>query len=208
MSAWMLENQRELTRQRRRRPNTGTIIHLPFEGSDHAALDNAEPPAELHLEATGPSGETAIWLDDFFWLKLIQQWPQSPLTIHFHPTNNSLLHPVILHQLNMLRRVAPQWRLVGYCYVSDLALEGRLSQAASTVHHEIHVIDAVRPGVPRPAHAMRIEDALAKMRQVQAANNRTTPIVVRCRPKLQAEPDEPQPPAKRPRPEQPIGATA
>jgi len=192
MSAWMREDQRKLVMQRRRKPDSGTIVHIPFEGVDNSALRQVEAPAELHLDPTGPTGETALWLDDFFWLELLQQWPGCPLAIHFHPTRNSLLHPVILHQLTMLRRVAPGWRLVGYCYLSDLEEEGRPSQAALTVHHEIHVIDASRPAAPRSTRPLHMEDTLRRMRQIQTANKRTTPILTCYRPRLKTADAVPQ----------------
>lgn len=178
MNASTYEIERLSTMQRRRRPGVVRLLQIPFAGVDELAIDPAEPPTELHIEPTGPSGETALWLDDFFWLGLIQTMPRHSLTVRFAPTPDALLHPVILHQLNMIRRVSPEWRLVGQCYVSDLAGEHRLAQAALSVYHEIRIHDAVRPGSSRTAESLRIEDALERIREVQAANKRTTPLIV------------------------------
>jgi hypothetical protein len=76
--------------------------------------------------------------------------------------------------------VQPIWELVAECYLSDLSAEGRLAQAALTPYHEIRVIDAVRPGAPQSAHPLRMNDAIARIRQAQTANHRTTPVIVRC----------------------------
>ena len=193
MNAGMRKKQREMTMQRRRKPNAGLVVHIPFEGSDDFDVNNMEPPAELHLDATGPSGETAIWLDDYFWLELIRRWSAEPLTIHFHPTPKSLLHPTVIHQLKMLRRVAPKWRLVGHCYLDDLAPEGQIAEVALAVHHEIRIMDAAQPGDThrgKQAHPLRIQNVVARIRRIQAANDRTTPIIVCCRRKNESHPQD------------------
>lgn len=187
MSAWMRDNERKAAMQRRRKPGTGRTLSIPFTGLARIPFDT-EPPTELHIEATGSSGEIAVWLDDFFWLDLLQHWPTRPLDIHFTASKNALLHPVLQHQLHMLRRVAPTWRLIGHCYTSELAEETTLRGAALSVYHELQVLEGNNPNTTsgnasatpdRPA--MRLEDAAASLRRVQSENKRTTPIVV-CRP--------------------------
>jgi hypothetical protein len=81
----------------------------------------------------------------------------------------------------MLRRVTPRWRLIGQCYLSDLEDRGRLSQAALSVYHEIHIVDGPRPGSSRARNTLNINDALLKIRKVQADHDRTSPIVMCCR---------------------------
>ncbi len=180
MNTGIRDKQRKETMQRRQKPGNSRIIRIPFGGFKEFKIDANDPPTELHLEPTGDSGETALWLDDHFWMELIQAWSKHPLSIHFLPTPDSIPHPVILHQINMLRRVTPSWRLIGHCYLSDLSKEGRITQVALSVYHEVRIIDGIRPGKNQNGRPLKIQDALSKIRQVQTANNRTTPIVACC----------------------------
>lgn len=180
MDARMRTDQRSDAVRRRRKPGEGRIVHIPFDGNVPPAPADAEPPAEIIIDATDAAGVSADWLTDYFWLDILQQWSSQPVVIRFQPTHESLLNPVVLHQVNMLRRVAPEWRIVGECYLSDLAVEGRIAQAAVTGYHEIRVLDANRPGAPNSGHPLRLEDAAKRFRQVQTASQKTTPIFVRC----------------------------
>lgn len=177
----MRSEQRRQANSRRRKPGDGRLIRIPFDGVVSAITEGAQPPSEIQIEPTNEAGEAADWLNDYFWGDLLQQWADEVIAVHFLPTPQSLLHPVIIHQTYMLRRITEHWRVIGNCYLSDLAAEGRLAQAAVSPYHEIRIIDGVRAGVPRPA-TLRIEDALARMREAQAAQGRTTPILVRCAP--------------------------
>ncbi len=188
MTTRIRESQREMTAQRRRRPGAGRTLAIPFHGLDDFIADPHEPPAEIALEATGQHGETAIWLDDFFWLSLLKPWSQYPVRIRFKNTPAGLLHPVVLHQLNMLRRVAPAWRLIAECGVDALADEARRRDAALSGYHEIHLLgDNGGQTIPIP----ELGNLLAQMRQIQAANQRTTPIIA-C-PRAAEMEIEPQP---------------
>jgi hypothetical protein len=161
-------------------------MFIPFEGRMPLVPDDIDPPTEMHLEPTSAEGETALWLDDFFWLDLIRRWPQRQLTIQYKPTCRGLLHPVVLHQLTMLRRVAPEWRLVGHCFVSDLADDTLISQAALSLYHEIYIRDCDRPGVTVDASAPSLEVILTRAAKVQAAARRTSPVITA---EMDLEPD-------------------
>jgi hypothetical protein len=192
--------QREQARRRRRRAIDGAVIEVPFDGPLEPLAALTEPPADLRLATTDDSGEVAHWFDDYFWVELIQRWGKVGLSITFLPTANALLHSVLDHHVRMLRRVAPIWRMTGQCYLTDLEPDGALPQAALSLYHELHIIDAPRnPALPS-AKPLRVEDAMARIRQIQAANNRTTPIVVCCRPTVPRSPARANGPAeKRPR---------
>lgn len=186
MSARMRENHWLMTAQKRRKPGAGAVIELAWDHTDTLTVDPACPPTELVLETTNDAGEPAAWLDDYFWMPLLQAWSESPLTVRFTASPVALLHPVVLHEVSMLRRVAPQWRLVGHCHVNDLAAEGAINAAAQSPYHEIHIAEGTRPGEPRPAHPLRLEDALARIRRIQVAAGRTLPIIVCARQSLTA----------------------
>ncbi len=185
MSTMLRKEQRMSTMQRRRKPGNERCLQFAFDADGSLAGIDGDVPQEIHLEATNNDADAAPWLDDYFWMELMQRWSDAPVSVHFQATKGSLLHGVIIHQLNMLRRVVPHWRLIGHCYLSDLEAEGVIEQAAVTVYHEIHVIDGRRPGAADSRHPMRIEDAIATMRKVQRANKRNTPIVVCRRPEAQ-----------------------
>jgi len=181
MDAWMRKTERQEAKRRRRPPGEGRVIRIPFDGTLNAAADATDPPAEIQIEATDASGESADWLTDYFWVDLLGHWADEPIAVHFLPTPAGLLHPVLLHQTYMLRRITEHWRVVGHCYVSDLADQSRVAQAAVTPYHEIRVVDGPRPGVPA-LNLPRIEDVIGRMRQAQSAQDRTSPVLVRCAP--------------------------
>lgn len=178
MNASMREHHWEMTARKRRRPGAGECLLIPFDSS--GAVDTAvpQPPTSLALETTSATGELADWLDDNFWVAMLQAWSNERLSIQILPTPEALLHEVVLHHLHMLRRVAPHWRLVGECYVNDLSQDGLLAQAALSPYHELRIRAGARSGQPQSGHPLRLEDALARIRRVQVANSRSTPIVV------------------------------
>jgi hypothetical protein len=181
MSARMRENHWQMTAQRRRKPGAGDQIRIASTSTEAIAADPANPPCEIVLEATTSSGEPAAWLDDYFWVALLQAWSHVSLTVRFAATPRALLNPVVMHHANMLRRVATNWRVVGLCHVHDLEPEGAVTQIAQSPYHEIHIVDEPRGGESRPAHALRIDDAVARIRRVQVANGRTMPIILCAR---------------------------
>lgn len=187
MSTLLRKKQRMSTMQRRRKPGSGRCLQFAFDTDGSLAGIEGDAPLEIHLEATNAEGEAASWLDDYFWMELIQRWSDAPISIQLQPTPSGLLHGIIAHQLNMLRRVVPHWRLIGQCYLSDLEADGVIERAAVAVYHEIHIIDGRRPDVVDSKHPLRIEDAIAKIRQVQRANKRNAPIVVCCQVEGQAQ---------------------
>jgi hypothetical protein len=74
MNARMREVQRDMTARRRRKPGAGAPLMIPFDGLPSLEPDPNRPPSELSLEATGPSGEPAAWLDDYLWVDLLRAW--------------------------------------------------------------------------------------------------------------------------------------
>jgi len=179
MNARKRQQQRCSTGQRRRKPGQGRIIHIPSDGKFQAPAESDPPPAHLTLDATDSAGHCADWLNDYLWVDLLRCWSDHALLIRYSPTPESLLNPVVVHQVAMLRRVAPAWRIVGGCYLSDLIPEGRLAQAAIAPYHEIHILDGKREEVTQTRMLPAIADVMARMREVQAAHQMTTPIIVR-----------------------------
>jgi hypothetical protein len=188
MDMSMVDERRRLVSRQRSGPRpaaAGRLIRFPYDEGNDAAFDDPAPPVELHIEATDFSGDLAPWLNDLFWLDALQRWSGTRLSVHFLPTYESLLHPDLHAQVDMLRRVASGWRLVAYCYLSDLEVEGRLARAVMTLYHEIRIVDDRRPDCPTGDRPLTIETALGKMRQISAAlraGGRSVPVLARYKP--------------------------
>jgi len=202
MSARMRDQHWEMTAMKRRKPGSGEQIRIRFDSTETLAVDPSRPPAEITLEATGPSGDPAEWLDDAFWLTLLQAWSGHSLTVRFLPSPQVLLNSVVLHHVHMLRRVAPNWHIVAHTHVHDLAADGALADAAMTPYHEIHLVEAARTAHSARTTALRPEEALARIRRVQVANGRHAPIVICARPQSAPRPVDtaraPLPPSRTP----------
>ncbi len=191
MTAWTQPNPPEQARPQRRGPGSGRCVHVAFDSeNERLGPEDGEPPRELHIAATNAQGNLPVWLDDCFWLDVMKRWSSESIVVHIDATPGAMLHEVIFHQLCMLRRVAPKWRLVGHCHLSDLNGDEAVTMTALSPYHEVRVIDAMRSGVSG-ARAIRVEDAMARVRQVQRANKRTTPIIKRYQPAIDKSAKEP-----------------
>ena len=178
MTAWMRNTKRCMTEQQRRKPETGRVLRIPYDADPEplAGVDNSI--SELHIEATNGSSDLPFWLDDHFWMEAMRRWANDPLIVHIEPTRNALLHSVVLHQLYMLRRVAPRWRLIGHCYASDLATDTQQTAVAVSPYDELRIIDAIRPGRSAPAQKPNANQITERIRKTQEANQRSIPVLI------------------------------
>ncbi len=94
------------------------------------------------IEATAPDGSLASWLDDEWWIDVLERWSDTGMSIQIAPTPDAILHPILLYQLEMVRRVACDWGVVGFAHWSEFNSEDAMKQAARSPYHEIRVIDA------------------------------------------------------------------
>jgi hypothetical protein len=69
---------------------------------------------EIYVEVTTAEGHRAPWLVDEWWIQTHSLCGQRPVTIVIMPTPHALLDDVLKHQLEMVRRIVPEWRLIGY----------------------------------------------------------------------------------------------
>ena len=166
----------------RRAPGEPLHIVVPFGGigrlPEHGDIDNVE----LTIEATNADQELADWCDDDWWTDVIVCWGDRRVTLRFSPTPGALLHPVILYQLEMLRRVTPNWRLIGYGYRDDVTTVGDVAAIARSWYHEVRFIDQPRPGLvaaDRFGSGARLDELFGRIRRAQAEVGMTTPILVR-----------------------------
>lgn len=141
-------DMRRSTTGRRQPPPPVTRVVLRPDGNG-LFPETLEPgPIDLQIEATITRDETAPWYRDEWWTEVISYLSALDIAVHFMPTPGAIVHPVVLHHVNMIRRVVPLWRVVGHAYRDDLTLDHDIDALANSLFHEIRVIDARRPGAP------------------------------------------------------------
>lgn len=173
---------RDATQRCRRGPRETPRLTAHFDGSGDLGKDLPTGPLELTIEATGEDMELASWLVDEWWTELIQVLADSQVTVHVAPTPGALLNPVVLYQLEMLRRVSPNWRLVGHAFTDDVATDAAVSDLVRSPYHEVRFADDPRPDagpVDRRSWKPSIDKLFGQIRQQQTRLGRTTPILVR-----------------------------
>jgi len=173
---------RRATQRSRRGPREPVQVIATFGGEGGLGNDVPMGPVELTIEATNTKLEIAPWLADEWWTEVIQRWADCPVTVHIAPTPGALLLPVVLHQLQMLRRVTPSWWLVGHAYLDDLPTEDAVAELVKSPYHEVRFIDQPRWGAPerdRFSWAPPLEELFARIRREQTRLGTTAPVLVR-----------------------------
>lgn len=184
MDAWMQIPEREAAAATRKRPVVPHRCTIRADGDGAHAPADGPTPTELYLEATDPTGEIAVWFDDAWWLESLQRWGGLRLAIHILPSQAALLHPVVLHHVAMVKRVAPNWRVVGYAYLHEINGEAGIERLATSAYDEVRFVDGPRPNcrdlVPA-GHTLRIEDLFSRVRRIQQQGGTTRPMLVRTK---------------------------
>ena len=173
---------RHVVQRSRRAPREPARIVATFDEGCELGDEVILAPIELTIEPTNAEMETASWFNDFWWTDVIQRWNDCSVTVHIAPTPGALLHPVVLYQLDMLWRVAPNWRIVGHAYTDDIVTDEAIDQLASSPYHEVHFTDQPRPGAPssdRCTWRRPLEDLFGRIRRAQSRVGAVTPILVR-----------------------------
>ncbi len=179
MDAIMRSEHRRQTQARRRPPQQPQRVFFPCAGAGERTHVDASRPIELIIAATDSNGEPAVWLTDAWWIEAVQLWKDQPVTVHLLATPGSLLNPVTLHQLNMLKRVVPQWKVVAEGYVGDIGGSERLEYLALSPYDDVRLIDGHRPGSPIGSHpgAPGLAEVCARIREIQDKHQITRPIM-------------------------------
>jgi hypothetical protein len=172
---------RHLTETRRLGPRQPVSVRVPFGG--HGALGRDATPAidELVLEATDAAGQPADWLCDEWLVLAVQAWGDQAVTVRLLPTPGAMLHAVTLHEFEMLRRIAPRWRLVGEAHVEDFTTEAAVEATAYSPYHEVRVVDAPRGDVAAhpQGRCWTVDRLFGLIRGAQQRAGATLPILVR-----------------------------
>ena len=173
---------RNATRDRRLAPGPTTQVLATFENGASLSDVPCAGSIELAIEATNLEGELADWLDDTWWGVILERWWDRSVTIRLAPTPRALLHPVVLHQCEMVRRVSAGWRLIAHAYNDDILTDDDVSTLSDSPYHEVRFIDQPRPGSTCPECAEARAALPVLFNQIRAAQSRkkiTTPILVR-----------------------------
>jgi hypothetical protein len=173
---------RNTTQRTRRAPGEPGEVFVPFDGDGKIREDVVLGPVELTIEATDSDLDPPSWLNDDWWTDVIRRWAGCLVTVHIAPTPGALLHPVVLHQLMMLRRVTPHWRLVGHAYAHDISTDNAISEIAESPYHEIRF--AVESG-PRHVRAdgdvmdLSTDELFSRVHQEQSRLGTKAPVLLR-----------------------------
>jgi hypothetical protein len=137
--------ERTITSATRRKPIEICSREFPAHGDGSHGPDTGPRPTDLRLEVTLDDGTISPWFDDGWWIETLRRWKDRPLSIHILPTPEALLHPKVAVELDMVRRMQTPWRLVGHCYLSDVAHPTLLTRLAVNRYDDIRIVDASRP---------------------------------------------------------------
>lgn len=129
---------------------------VPYAGRGEFVEPRIEGEAELILELTDEEGELAPWFDDFWWVDVLTRFKNRAVTFHISPTPAALLHPVVLHQLEMICRLEPTWRIVGYAYRKELE-QCEADAVARSPYHQLWVVEGARRGKPQSTAPSALE---------------------------------------------------
>ena len=183
LSLWVDQRKAASRKRQRPRPQHQEQLRYVVPG-DGAHPPNSTPnPTDLLIEATSADGEMVPWFDDCWWMECLARWKDSTLTVHILPSPAALFHPVVFHHVEMMRRLVPTWRIVGYGWLEEMDLDAAPEAIARSPYQEVRIIDSPMPdsvGSKNPRHAARLEDLIGAVRRAQRELGRTMPVLTRC----------------------------
>jgi len=165
----------------RRGPAKPALLCFNHDSQGELSGDIPHGYVEITIEPTDPDGALCEWFDDRWWMDVVQLWADDQVTIYFAPTPLALLHPVVLYQVEMLRRVCTRWRVVGYAYANDVNTNDDIEAFVASHYNEVRFIDEVRSGnsMARRIEPLPLEKLLANIRTLQVSKGATHPVLVR-----------------------------
>lgn len=176
------EEIRSVSRRSRHAPTKPVRIAVPF---DRLTVFGEEPPPgalELVIEATNAAGEIAPWFDDAWWTEAILRFADRAVTVTISATPGALLHPVVLHQMEMLRRVTPSWRITATTYLDELSTPEDVTVLARSLYHEVRFLAQRRTGAGRSDRCTwnpSVDEVFGQIRREQTRIGITPTVLVR-----------------------------
>lgn len=170
------------TRPVRRPPCKPLNIVVPFAGLEALCEEEPAGPIELTFHATDADGQLAVWFDDIWWTELVERWSDRQVALCLAATPAALLHPVVLHELEMVSRIAPRWRVVGHGYRSDVSSDNDVEVLARSPYHEVRFFDQDGPDAKIPPGGegdRSLAELFRRVREEQALAGTKRPVLVR-----------------------------
>lgn len=120
MDARTREESRREVAQSRSKPVKPQRIYFPADGLGECVEVEPHRPLELVIETTDAEGNVVPWLCDEWWIQVQSVCRDRTVTVVILPTPNALFDEVVRHQLEMVRRIAPRWVIMGYIRAADV----------------------------------------------------------------------------------------
>ena len=184
MQVQSLTERRKVATARRRRMSGVRVLELPAVGDGSHGGEVGPYPEELKLECTHENGQLCEWFDDHWWLEALKRWKDVSLAIHIQPTPDALLHPVVSHELEMIKRMRCPWRLIGHCYLSDVAHPLLIQRVAVNHYDEIRIVDRNREAssaYEAKLAPLTLNEVFEQVRQIQSVEKVSAPLLT-CAP--------------------------
>lgn len=161
---------------KRHRPGELPAVFFSADSDGKPPAAWPEGPFEIAIESTQADGEFSEWLTDDWWAELLAAHAERDLSVRVAPTPGATLHPTMLLQCEMLRRVVPRWRLIGETESGDWGVADPVPLIASSPYHEVRLL----PARTRTSDRGDIppERLAALVLQEQRRLRRRTPVVV------------------------------
>lgn len=137
MDAKMRENRRQEVSQRRKSPTLPQRIYFTVAGQEECLEIEPNGAIELCIETTDAQGILVPWLTDEWWIRTHSVCKDRIVTVIILPTPGGVLDSVVIYQLEMVRRIAPKWRIIGYALGEDAGKEPQLDRWITTPYDEI-----------------------------------------------------------------------
>jgi hypothetical protein len=156
-----------------------------FVGFDSGGAFEPAPSrstVDLTIEATDQAGQVPQWLDDDWWINALSRLDGCRVTLVVAPSPGALLHLVVSSQLEMLRRVAPSWRRVGFAYRGDVTSQAAVESLARSPYDEVRFYDRPRLSGRRlldRGRPLPLAKLFGEVRAIQEAHDRVRPVLVR-----------------------------
>ncbi len=184
MSSSLGRGERQNAQRLRRAPGQITNLVATFaDGSKiPSPVDDITGPIHIVLETTDANGTLATWVHDDWFTTLLQRFGDEFVTLRIAPTPSAILHPSVLYESEMARRVVPHWRVVAAAYIDDIQTDDEINAIANGPYHEVQFFDHARIecGVTdRFSTHLSVEKLFVRLRQAQEKSTGRSPILVR-----------------------------
>lgn len=180
-SAWQPQ-ERDAVERQRRAPVSTTHLVATFASGGRLLEQLPSGPVQIVIEATDAEGNLAPWFHDDWFAELIHRFGDEFVTLRIAPTPEALLHPCVCHEVEMVRRVLPHWRVVATGYLSDVQTAEDIRTVAASPFHEVRFFDQVRSGTylhHRMGLSMSVDELIGRIRRHQSSVTGRTPVLVR-----------------------------